>query len=368
MTDETASSTVAIKGPVSTEEPQFDPIVTPRETGLFNIDKSVIDSFPIRGTRVIHAFAYGQSRLSQTVKLVVEFPDKSTECYFLKVIMQGELARKMCEGEYESLKAIHDVSPDFSPKPYAWGNYGDGRSESYFILEEFPPALLARGLADLHQRSKSPTGKFGFHVQTCHGRIVQQVEWWDDSWAAVFDRHLRHFISLAYSYLKWPEFDAVGTLILDKVVPRLLLPLQQNSHILKPSLIHGDCWDGNTAMNAKSGNAFVIDMCSFYGHNEYDTGNWRAPRHKLSSGEYISHYKAIIPPSEPAGDWDARNLLYSLTFNIGNAISIPGSRQAHVVCDDMMALCNMFCPNDLRDAMAELEKSKDRSVDVAWVI
>lgn len=26
-------------------------------------------------------------------------------------------------------------------------------------------------------------------------------------------------------------------------------------------------------------------------------------------------------------DWDARNLLYSLTFNIGNTIYIPGSTQ-----------------------------------------
>lgn len=60
---------------------------------------------------------------------------------------------------------------------------------------------------------------------------------------------------------------------LEKVVPRLLLPLQSDGRVLKPCLIHGDCWDGNTATCARTGEAFVFDVCSFYGHNEYDIGN-----------------------------------------------------------------------------------------------
>lgn len=45
----------------------------------------------------------------------------------------------MCQGEYESLKAIYAVSPRFVPEPYAWGQYkneSDG-SEHYFLLAEF---------------------------------------------------------------------------------------------------------------------------------------------------------------------------------------------------------------------------------------
>jgi protein-ribulosamine 3-kinase len=137
-------------------------------------------------------------------------------------------------------------------------------------------------------------------------------------------------MELAKPILNWAEFDVVCQLTLEKVVPRLLLPLQENGHALKPSLIHGDCWDGNTAMDAETGEAFVFDACSFYGHNEYDTGNWRAPRHKLSDNAYIHSYKRIFPVSEPAEDWNARNLLYSLTFNIGNSIYIPGSQQRQV--------------------------------------
>ena len=52
-------------------------------------------------------------------------------------------------------------------------------------------------------------------------------------------------------------------------------------------------------MDSKSGEAFVFDVCSFYGHNEYDTANWRAPRHRLSNKAYITAYKHRYPVSEP---------------------------------------------------------------------
>ncbi len=43
----------------------------------------------------------------------------------------------MCQGEFESLKAIHAVSPSFVPEPYAWGKYTQEDPETYFLLAEF---------------------------------------------------------------------------------------------------------------------------------------------------------------------------------------------------------------------------------------
>ena len=106
-------------------------------------------------------------------------------------------------------------------------------------------------------------------------------------------------MELAKPILRWASFDIVCELTLEKVIPRLLLPLQSDGRTLKPCLIHGDCWDGNTAMDMQTGEAFVFDVCSFYGHNEYDTGNWRAPRHRLSNKAYIKNYKLNYPVSEP---------------------------------------------------------------------
>jgi protein-ribulosamine 3-kinase len=47
-------------------------------------------------------------------------------------------------------------------------------------------------------------------------------------------------------------------------------------------------------------------------------------------------------------------LLYSLNFNIGNTIYVPGFQQRQVVFDDMTTLCKLFCLNDLEAKMAKL--------------
>ncbi|KAH8896576.1 hypothetical protein GQ53DRAFT_778617 [Thozetella sp. PMI_491] len=213
---------------------------------------------------------YEESHWGITARITVRLPAGEHRDYFLKT------GRIMCEGEYESLKAIAATSPRFCPEPFNWGWYVKQEPETYFLLLEFrtvqpaEPLQLAAGLADLHFRSQSPTGN-----------------------------HFGHIIGLAGPVLKWPEFDMVAGLTLEKVIPQLLLPFQLERRTLKPCLVHGDCWDGNTAMDAKTGEAFVFDVCSFYGHNEYDTGNWRAPRHRLSNKEYIQNYNRHFPVSEP---------------------------------------------------------------------
>lgn len=116
------------------------------------------------------------------------------------------------------------------------------------------------------------------------------------------------------------------------------------------------------------------DQLRVHPTDEYDTGNWRAPRHRLSHPDYIRNYKLRYPPSEPVEDWDARNLLYSLTFNMGNIYQIPGSTQRPVVYGDMTTLCHMFFPDDLRKRLEEVsaltgyleggEKASDGQVTV----
>jgi len=76
----------------------------------------------------------------------------------------------MCEGEFESLKAMHAVVPTFIPAPIKWGELSD--KSGHFIFTEFrevgqqPPDVpkFTMRLAELHESSISPTGKFGFHV------------------------------------------------------------------------------------------------------------------------------------------------------------------------------------------------------------
>jgi hypothetical protein len=84
--------------------------------------------------------------------------------------------------------------------------------------------------------------------------------------------------------------------------------------------------------------AVACDTYSFYGHNEYNIGNGRAPRHRVSTKGYVDYYMEHFPPSEPVEELNVRNLLYSLTFNIGNAIYITD--RSRDICESPVIL---FC-------------------------
>jgi len=246
--------------------------------------------------------------------------------FSLQIARIGSLGKKMCEGEYESLKALHAVSPTLAPRPYTvgdifrfipskadsvsfqWGRHQRKEPKTYFVLCEFreageqppDPIKFMTRLAELHRNSVSPTGKFGFHITTCHNWITQATDFWDDSWEVVFRKQLSHMVDLDKETSGgWPEFHRVCNLILEKVVPRLLRPLQSDGRKIRPCLIHGDLWDEKTATDMETGEPFMFDAASFYAHNEYEMGNWRGHRYKLSNKIFIKHYKRLFPVSEP---------------------------------------------------------------------
>ncbi|BCS19907.1 uncharacterized protein APUU_20339S [Aspergillus puulaauensis] len=293
---------------------------------------TVSQHLPILGSKIISIKQHGTSYYGLPARVTVQLLSGRLVDYFLKV-MQGDLAQPSCEGEYEALKEIRCVCTH-APAPYSWGKYTENGIEHAFLLTEFikiqkqpaDPSALASALATLHTQSTSPTGKFGFHISTVHTHNIQNINFWTPSWCELFTAHLSRIVSHAETHFQWPLFDAVGQLVLSTVVPALLLPLQTNGRTIKPSLVHGDCWDGNTAMG-EDGRAYFFDVDSFYAHNEFELGDWRARRHKLSERDYGEAYKKLVPVSEPVEDWDSRNLLYSLTWNICNALFVPGSTQ-----------------------------------------
>lgn len=237
----------------------------------------------------------------------------------------GESDREMIEGQFESDKAIHAVSPSFLPKPFAWGKYSATTGpDKYFLLAEFrevgqqPPEPLgfAARLADLHMRSVSPTGKFGYHITTCHGKAPQLSDCWEDSWEVLFRRQLGHVFAVdRQKQPPWAEYEFCAQLVLDYSVAKLLRPLETDGRSIKPCLVHGNIWDGNTATDMESGEPFIFDGSAFYAHNEYEFGNWRTPRHRLSSKTYIRAYKRHFPASEPGLCFLAFPLLPKLVTN-----------------------------------------------------
>jgi protein-ribulosamine 3-kinase len=181
----------------------------------------------------------------------------------------------MLSSEFESMKAIYRLAPDFAPKPIAWGIY-ESIPDTYFFMSEFrdmlpdmpDPDSFAARLSALHQASRSPTGKFGFHVTTHAGNLPQYTGW-EDSWETFFSKSMRQALDLEIKAKGYdPEFDTLVPAIFDKVIPRLLRPLESEGRSVKPSLIHGDLWFANSGIESETGDPLVFDACCFYAHNE----------------------------------------------------------------------------------------------------
>ena len=158
----------------------------------------------------------------------------------------------MMLGEYTSITAIHALMPNLVPTPHGWGKYKHGSPATYFFLSEFvdmktsapEPVQFTARLAEMHRKSQSPCGMFGFPVTTCDGKLPHTVAW-EASWATFFAKLLRGVLKLdAESNGTWPELEAAAQQVINRVIPRLLGILQSEGRALKPSLIHGDCWEG----------------------------------------------------------------------------------------------------------------------------
>ena len=64
------------------------------------------------------------------------------------------------------------------------------------------------------------------------------------------------------------EMRDMHQIVLDKVVPRLLRPLETGGREIKPTIMHGDIWDGNTSVDATTKMPAIFDASGLYAHNE----------------------------------------------------------------------------------------------------
>lgn len=163
----------------------------------------------------------------------------------------------MAEAEYEGQNAISAIIPDHAIPPIAWGHYTNDRTKAWFLTHFRPLKLfhpddeslseLLTVLKTLYRASTSPTGHFGFHTTSFFGPPAMVVDWTSD-WALFWTREL--LSALAYMQrLRGADHDAelqaLTEQLVERVVPRLLVPLQTGGRTIRPVLCHGDLWDGN---------------------------------------------------------------------------------------------------------------------------
>jgi protein-ribulosamine 3-kinase len=130
-----------------------------------------------------------------------------------------------------------------------------------------------------------------------------------------------------------PEFDMLVPALFDKVIPRLLRPLESEGRSVKPSLVHGDLWFANSGIDVDTGESLIFDACCFYAHtecelhdnletlqltrlihmrlNEDEFGQWRPVCNRFGA-EYLEAYHSYVRLSPPEEDYDGRLDLYKL--------------------------------------------------------
>ena len=242
----------------------------------------------------------------------------------LRKCATDDVGRGMMEGEFNAMTELYKTVPTLVPQPHAWGKFKTEQPDTYFFLCDFidmrnqlpDPARLCPRIAELHRMSVSPTGKFGFHIPTYHGKYPQSVQW-NDNWASFFRNLLEDALRLDLGTNgPWPDFEKVSERVLNKVIPRLLGVLQKNGRSIKPCLIHGDLWEGNIGTAYGDNSILIFDSGAYYAHNEMEIGMWRCVRHQISSKIFTRQYFREYPVSEPVKEWDDRNRIYCVKMNI----------------------------------------------------
>jgi protein-ribulosamine 3-kinase len=226
------------------------------------------------GCKVDAIAVHGASHWALIHRIDTTLPDGTQQMYFLKVLT-GNLGQEMAQGEYEGNKAIHAIIPRNVPRPVAHGTYTKNSDRHFFLStfhemeDEMPlPKDFVSVVAQLHQKSVSPTGKFGFHVTTHAGNYPLQNSWCD-SWEEFFVRQLKTEIVWERGVQgQNDEMDELYEAMFKNVIPRLLRPLQTGGRSIKPSLVHGDLWHGNVGVDMTSNEPILYDPCATYAHNE----------------------------------------------------------------------------------------------------
>lgn len=173
------------------------------------------------------------------------------------------------------MSLMYAAKSDLVPYPIGWGTYETIPSVHFFLstfhsmsdalpdLDLFPDML-----AELHRNGTSPNCKFGFPMTTYHGQTPIH-HCWADTWEEYFVRTTKVLLQLEQEAQGRNEELLVLTQpFLEKVVPRLLRPLETGGRSIKPCLIHGDLWHGNASMDERTGMPIIFDAACFYAHNE----------------------------------------------------------------------------------------------------
>lgn len=251
------------------------------------------------------------------------------------------------------MKELHDTLPTAVPTPRGYGPCLDNPGSYFYVCDYIAitndqpdPVRLGIKLAELHHRSKSPNGLFGFYCPTYDGDQIINTTW-DSSWTAFFKRRIREAYLLDLERNgHWQLYEDVVKLALDKLIPRLLYALAEDGREIRPVLIHGDLWESNIGTDEETDEIYFWDACAYYAHHEREVAMWRCAHHQMTDEKYRAEYFRNYPPSEPRDEVDDRIRLYSVEILMNNGLSFPGAKTRHLAIQELEYLIAKYLPED----------------------
>lgn len=98
---------------------------------------------------------------------------------------------------------------------------------------------------------------------------MPQNNTWTDTWEEYYVRGLKDIMKQEQAvHGRSEELEGLLVPFFEKVVPRLLRPLEWGEKKIKPCLLHGDIWYGNIAEKSGTDKPIMFDPASFWAHNE----------------------------------------------------------------------------------------------------
>jgi protein-ribulosamine 3-kinase len=183
--------------------------------------------------------------------------------YFVKLNQKSLMP--MFEAEFKGLQALAETHTIRVPKPIVVGQTSE---QAYLVLEfvAFGRAnptterLFGQQLAQLHLQ---PQPYFGWH---CHNTIgsTPQVNDKNSNWLDFWrEQRLGFQLKLAAQNGYGGKLQAAGEQLNSK------LDALFANYRPQPSLLHGDLWGGNAAVD-QQGNPIIYDPACYYGDREAD--------------------------------------------------------------------------------------------------
>lgn len=238
-------------------------------------------------------------------------------------------ALNLLEYEAEGLARMADASNGMLavPRPWIVGEVSTsmGGKSGYIVMDMLKQAggnsdtqrQLGLGLAAMHSAPPPDDWEpdlFGFPLDGCCGAFSQPNNAerkkmnWIEFWA---EYRLRHQLKNCDA-----EAKQMGQEIIDNLPKLFPFPIEE----IKPSLLHGDLWSGNHAVDGNTGLPSLYDPACYYGHDEADFGI----AHMfggLSKTFYDAYFS--VRPKKPG--FEKRKILYELHHHLNHYNIFGGS-------------------------------------------